>query len=258
MDVKRLRLDKVSGKAIYLVKGTTPVFMNALRRTIIEAVPVLAIEDVEIRKNSSILYDEMLAHRLGLIPLKTDLLSYRLPEPGKEVDAHSSVKLTLKAKGPKTVYAGDLVSKDPQSIVTFPKMILVTLLKGQEVEFEATAQLGVGKEHIKWASGLVWYKYKPEVTVKKSPANAEEIAKKADGIFELKNKKLVINEEALLMSHQSDILQDLVPEGTLEIKEQDDEFVLFIEPFGQLDAATMVTTALDILGEQLDMFAGNL
>ncbi len=48
-----------------------------------EEVPTMAIEDVEFRKNNSILYDEIIAHRLGLVPLKTDLKSYNLPEKCK-------------------------------------------------------------------------------------------------------------------------------------------------------------------------------
>ena len=67
-----------------LIKGTTPAFMNTLRRTMIEEVPTMAIEDVEFRKNNGILYDEMIAHRLGLIPLKTDLKGYRMLEVGQE------------------------------------------------------------------------------------------------------------------------------------------------------------------------------
>ena len=44
---------------------------NALRRSVSE-ISTLAIDEVEIFKNDSALYDEMLAHRLGLVPLKTE------------------------------------------------------------------------------------------------------------------------------------------------------------------------------------------
>ena len=55
------------------MKDTTPSFANTLRRVVTEDVPTMAIEDVEFRKNNSILYDEIISHRLGLIPLTTDL-----------------------------------------------------------------------------------------------------------------------------------------------------------------------------------------
>ena len=50
---------------------------NAVRRSVAE-VPTLAIDEVEIYKNDSPLYDEMLALRLGLVPLKTEKGNYTL------------------------------------------------------------------------------------------------------------------------------------------------------------------------------------
>ena len=85
---------------VYLISETKPGFVNALRRTLMSEVPVLAIEDVFITKNNSALYDEILSHRLGLIPLTTPE-TYVLPSECKckgKGCARCSVKLTLKAK----------------------------------------------------------------------------------------------------------------------------------------------------------------
>ena len=76
MEVRFLGKEKKTGRVSFLIKGSNAAFVNALRRCIINEVPTMAIEDVEMRKNNSILYDEMVSHRLGLIPLKTDLKSY--------------------------------------------------------------------------------------------------------------------------------------------------------------------------------------
>jgi len=59
--------------ARFTLAGATPAFANAFRRAMIGEVPTLAIDDVRIYDNTSAFFDEMLAHRLGLIPLKTDL-----------------------------------------------------------------------------------------------------------------------------------------------------------------------------------------
>ncbi len=80
MEVRVLENKKDEGKLSFVIKDTTAAFVNTLRRIMVEEVPTMAVEDVEFRKNSSALYDEMIAHRLGLTPLKTDLKSYNLPE----------------------------------------------------------------------------------------------------------------------------------------------------------------------------------
>ena len=76
MEVKVLEKDGVNMRL--LIRETDAAFMNTLRRLIIAEVPCMAIDDVVIIENSSVLHDEIIAHRLGLIPLKTDLDSYNL------------------------------------------------------------------------------------------------------------------------------------------------------------------------------------
>ena len=69
---------------------------NAIRRSVSE-IPVLAVDEVEIFKNDSALYDEIIANRIGLIPLKTE----------KGMNAKTKVELKLSKKGPGVVYSGD-------------------------------------------------------------------------------------------------------------------------------------------------------
>ena len=75
MQISLVEKNKDKTKISFLIKGIHYTYANALRRIIINKVPTMAIENVEIRKNSSALYDEMVAHRLGLIVLKTNLKS---------------------------------------------------------------------------------------------------------------------------------------------------------------------------------------
>jgi DNA-directed RNA polymerase subunit D len=146
---------------IFSLSGVDTAYANTLRRIMGFEVPVMAIEDVEFRKNTSILYDEIISHRLGLIPLTTDLKSYDMMSECKCKGAgcaSCTVKLVLKAQGPCTVYASEIKSKDPEIKPLYGKMPIVKLLEGQELEFEATAILGLGKDHSKWCPGLVFYK----------------------------------------------------------------------------------------------------
>ena len=161
MDVKLVENMDKKGKLVFSVKGVDTAYANTLRRIMGFEVPVMAIEEIEFRKNTSILYDEMIAHRIGLIPLTTDLKSYNMMSECKCKGAgcaSCTVKLTLRAQGPCTVYSSDIKTKDPEIKPISGKMPIVKLLEGQEIELEATAILGQGKIHSKWAPGLVYYK----------------------------------------------------------------------------------------------------
>ena len=81
MEIRVLDNNKEQGKLSFILRDSNPVFANTLRRLMIDEVPTMAIDDVEFSKNNSILYDEMIAHRLGLIPLKTDLKSWAVQVP---------------------------------------------------------------------------------------------------------------------------------------------------------------------------------
>ena len=184
MQVKLVKNEKE--KLQIRIIGVQAAYVNALRRYFQFEVPTMAIEDVEFRANNGILYDEMIAHRVGLLPLKTDLQSYNLKNECKCKGtgcAQCELKLTLKTVGPKTVYAADLKSKDPKVKPVFPQTPITKLLDGQELTFEATAVLGLGKEHSKWSTGLVFYKDNPTITIKKQPINAEEVMKRCNKAF---------------------------------------------------------------------------
>src|SRR3989344_5314618 len=106
---------------------------NAIRRSV-EEIPTLAIEDVEIFKNDSALYDEMISLRLGLVPLRTE---------GK-MGAKTEIELSLKKKGPGKVYSGDLKGG---AKVVFDKIPITLLEEEQEIELVATAKLGTAIQH---------------------------------------------------------------------------------------------------------------
>ena len=126
-------------------------FANALRRVIISEVPVVAIEDVNILKNNSAIYDEMLASRLGLIPIKADPKRYMGEKEFK-------VAFVLKGEGPGTLYSRDLQPMDPEIVPAFPDIPIVKIVEGQAVELEAWATVGTAREHAKWQAGHAFYK----------------------------------------------------------------------------------------------------
>lgn len=161
-----MKLTKTKGKGLFLqldFKDVPDWYVNTIRRLVMSEVPVMAIESVELNRNDGVLYDEMVAHRLGLVPLTTDLGSYVLPtkeerESGEYL-AQSSCKLTLEVKGPCVVLAKDLVSTDPKVKPVYPDMPITKLLEGQELRLIATAVLGLGRDHAKWSAGHAHFKH---------------------------------------------------------------------------------------------------
>jgi DNA-directed RNA polymerase subunit D len=157
--------------------------MNALRRIALAEVPSMAIDEVVMIENSSILQDEIIAHRLGLTPLKTDLEGYNLPE---ECTCKSEfgcnlcrVTLTLDAEakdGTRTVYSGELVSENPSIVPVSDRVPIIKLAKGQKLKLEAYARLGKGKVHAKWQPvSMCAYKYYPKIDIVSK--NCENCAK---------------------------------------------------------------------------------
>ncbi len=156
-----------------LIEGTNTAFMNALRRIIVSEVPAMAVDDVVIIENSSMLQDEFLAHRIGLIPLKTDLESYNLPENctcksefGCNLCRVSLVLDVVAEDHTLTVYSGDFKSENPAIIPASDKIPIVKLVPEQKIRLEAYARLGKGKNHARWQPvSLCTYKYMPIITV---------------------------------------------------------------------------------------------
>ena len=236
MEVELISQEKKQNRATFLITGSSPAFVNMLRKTIVDEVPTMAIEDVELRKNSSVLYDEMIAHRLGLIPMTTDLDAYELPEDCTckgEGCSKCELQFSLKAKGPGYVYSSELKSKDPKVSPVEPKIPIVKLIKGHVLELEATGVLGKGKEHAKWCPGLVFYKYKPVIDIKKGVEDPKAVADSCPvDVFTVKNKELTINKDNLLKCHLCGACTDADPQH-VKLNESNSEFVFTIESWGQ-------------------------
>ncbi len=142
--------------------GVSRAYANAIRRIALSEVPCMAVDDVVILENSSVMYDELLAHRLGLIPLKTDLSQYVLPE---NCDCNNPlgcpkcrVLLVLDAEAKdsvKEVFSGDIRSEDGTTVPISPSIPIVKLAPSQKVKVEAYARLGRGKEHAKWRPAAI-------------------------------------------------------------------------------------------------------
>tara|TARA_B100001179_G_scaffold31452_1_gene19303 strand:+ start:553 stop:1152 length:600 start_codon:yes stop_codon:yes gene_type:complete len=132
------------------LKGVPLQYANALRRICLNGVPVFAIDTVDVIENSSAMMDESIAHRLGMIPLKTELSRFNEPDSRVLLVLDSGNKETSE-----TVTTADLLSQDEVVKPTSNKISIAYLAPGQKIKVEAYARLGRGTEHAKWNSSNV-------------------------------------------------------------------------------------------------------
>lgn len=224
----------------------------------------MAIEDVIIIDNTSVLYDEVIAHRLGLIPLRTDLDAYVLPE---ECDCKSELgcskcraSFTLEAEAvdePVMVYSSDL---KPESDVTpvSGNIPIVKLGPAQKLKLEVYAKLGRGLEHAKWQPVSVCaYKYLPKVTINpENLANPEEVIRvcPTDVYAHDPESKIVVRDE-LACTLCMDCVKKAVPldsKKSFPVKIEGDEtaFLFFVESTGAIPPKRIVSEAAKVLDKK--------
>lgn len=177
-------------------------FANSLRRTILAEVPTLALDLIEIESNTSVLPDEFLAHRLGMIPLNSyncdQDLDYTRDCDCEDHCVRCSVTLSLHARcgsGIMSVYARDLIvvgerinEKIGDPVTTDPENkgpLICKLRKGQEIKMTCLAKKGTAKEHAKWApTAAVGFEYDPNNNLRHVDYWYEQDAAKEWYVFE--------------------------------------------------------------------------
>ena len=251
----------------FLLKGTNHAYANALRRAMIAEVPAMAIEDVIVIENTSVLYDEVIAHRLGLIPLKTDLDAYVLPE---DCDCKSELgcskcraSFTLEAEAasePLMVYSSNL---KPESDVTpvSGNIPIVKLGPKQRLRLEVYARLGRGIEHAKWQPvAACAYKYLPRVTLNaENLANPEEVIRicPTDVYSSDQENRIAIRDEVACTLCMN-CVQKAVPADSkkafpIKIEGDETSFIFYVESTGALPAARIVKEAAKVLDRKASM-----
>lgn len=244
MKIKFLELQEDYAKVLF--EDTKPYFVNAIRRTMISDVPKLAIEDVIIYDNTSALFDEIIAHRLGMIPLPTHLDVLRGCDDCK-------IHYTLSKEGECTVYSGDLKAEDPMWNVKDKNIPIVRLLKNQRLILEAEAVLGTGKEHAKWQSVVgIGYKYYPEIEVDMNNCDLcrECIAQCPKNIITIKRGKLLITD--IEKCSLCKACEEVCTRNAIKVKGNENKIIMQYETDGSLTAKELLLEALKILYEKYD------
>lgn len=108
-------LSDTPDKIVFDLIGVAPALANALRRVLISEVPTMAIEQVYIRQNTGVMQDEVLAHRLGLLPIRAD--PDRFDSPGETPGDTDTLVFTLDVRGSTPLRTGDGEPGDRKSTV---------------------------------------------------------------------------------------------------------------------------------------------
>jgi DNA-directed RNA polymerase subunit D len=264
-----LRIVEKNGESIrFIVDGINAPLANTLRRIILAEVPSMAIDDAVIIENSSVLPDEILALRLGLIPLKTDLDGYNLPEKcscQSELGCHlCRTVLTLDVEavdGVRTVYSGNLVAEDPNIAPVSDKVPIVKLAPGQKVRLEAYAKLGKGMTHAKWQPvSASYYRYTPVVELDsdkcKDCTHCADVCPK--GVFGKEGDEIkVVNEFECILCEDC-VRECSISPSPIRVSGKQDSFIFQIESTGALPPERIISAALNIYESKCSEFSTQL
>ncbi|MEM4181765.1 MAG: hypothetical protein QXX68_01265 [Candidatus Pacearchaeota archaeon] len=225
------RVFKSEEKEVLLLDNSI-TFINSLRRASYE-IKTLAFKEVEFFKNDSVLHDEILAHRIGLIPLKNEKI--------KE-DASIEFPLKFEAKND----GEEILSQNIGDQVAISNIPLVRLNKGQKVEFIARAKIGIGREHSRHLPGLVYYYNYNKISLKDEAKKHLELAERFPKVFEVKNNEVAVKNEWACNFDSEDVQ---VP--GLEITPTE-KIVFIVESFGMMSTSDIIKECVKVLDKDLE------
>lgn len=245
----------------FLLSGVTAAFANGIRRACMSEVPVLAIDDISIYDNTSVLFDEQVSLRLGLVPLQAeDLDQFSRPEecqcegagcPGCRID------FMLSAEGPGTVYSKDIQFTDPSIKPAFDMIPIVILGEGEKLVIEGSATKRVGKDHAKWQSGtLCGYKNLPSIEIGACTGCGKcvEVCPRNVLVMEDGKAKATNTVECSLCK----LCVGACEAGAMKVTPVLDSFVLTVESGGSMPAKELVARSSDEIRKRAEALDAKL
>lgn len=266
--IKTQHLDLIK----FVISDISIELANAFRRIILSEVPVMAIDEVIFLENDSPLFDEFIAHRLGFIPLTTDIQNYNLPEDCScdyvgcslcQVELTCSIKAELDGT---EVTSKDLISTDPEIKPVSDSIILAKLQKNSSLEFEAYARLGRGSEHAKWqAVSTIGFGYYPIITIDSSicptcsdPCKSSSRCPENIIDFSSGKAKMVKDYWKTCTLCQSCQKYCMGKKNAITISWEPNKYIFSVEGTGALPVKTILEKACDIFVEKIDEFITNI
>lgn len=268
-----VRLREWSKESVELyVEGAPHHLLNAVRRYSMVKTPTFAIDEVIVVVNTSAMFDEILAHRLGLIPLRTEEVVDKIEgldvtlcekcsaegeeRPPKELCDTCYVRLFLDVEAHDSevvVYSRDIVSEDPLVKPVYDNIPIVILAPGQRISLELRARLGRGLEHAKWSPVTVAVSR----AVARININAKECNTCGKCVEVCPKRILRVEGGGIVVS---DLLECTIckqcvmacPLKAIEVEPEADKAVLRVESVGSLEPETVLKLAIRMLERDLE------
>ncbi len=230
MKVKILKEKK--NKLEFLLTDASPAFANAIRRTIVSGLEAFAIDEVRFSENTSPIFNEYIAHRIGLIPL-----TYAKSAPDYEVN------FSLSATGPTTVYSKDLKSSDSSIKVAIKDIPIIVLAKKQTLRLTAVARKGIPKKHAKFQSAFASYGALADITI---GDNCDKCMK----CVEICPKNLFNKNLQIKKIEECDLCgacMEICPKKALIVKPSGGSFIFKVESYNNLTAREQLLRATKLI-----------
>ncbi|KAM9992696.1 hypothetical protein ACTFIY_010149 [Dictyostelium cf. discoideum] len=276
---------------IFILSNTDISVANALRRVMIAEVPTMCIDLVEFESNNSVLCDEFIAHRLGLIPLVSDNIDkfcYTRDCSCSDRCDQCSVELRLNVKctenRPRDVTSSDLLSQNSAVIPVSSQVTssnsdrpeqeipIVKLRKGQEVKLRAIAKKGVGKEHAKWSPSCVaTYQFQPIIVLNQNRIDELTDQQKEEWVGSCPTKvysysphqstQQVTIEDPLRCVYCLECKKKAESFGKpdlVHLEQKQDKFIFTVESSGALKPEDIVLYAIQIIKRKLTDIQGQM
>jgi len=241
-------IERGDREARFLVRGATPAVANGIRRAMVADVPTFSIDTVRFVENTSVMFDEMIGLRLGLVPLTTPLDDFEVGD---------TVTLALDVQGPGTAYSGDIESAEALVQPADENIPIIELKENQHLQFEAEAVLDSGKSHAKHQGGVsVGYRHLQRVEVVGDAGEFEaqepnilrgviEEAAAADAAAES-----ATDGDLVLTDEFDNDLTNRYPGKEVEVHDVSNAFVFHVETDGSFSVEELVLRAAGSLGDR--------
>eukprot|EP00727_Mastigamoeba_balamuthi_P008803 m51a1_g4545 putative rna polymerase ii core subunit (322) ;mRNA; r:60905-62468 len=267
----------------FVVEATDLSWVNTLRRIMISEVPTLSVDLVEIETNTSVLTDEFIAHRVGLIPLDSTNVDRYSNTRDCSCDGrcpNCSVEYSLSVSCPDgpdiiEVTSADLhivpgtMREDIDEVLPVHKDLqdairIVKLGKRQELKLRAIAKKGIGKEHAKW-SPVCCSVFAPEAVISLNPQRIAELSPEGREAFahscptlvfkydEQTEHVLIDNPSACMFCEEcTSFAEEAQKPDLVKISQRQDKFTFTVETTGCMKPEQVVLSAVSVLRGKLD------